>query len=875
MKRFLDRQLGPDDRRAALGDLEELYQRRRARDGVWRARWWRVRQLALYPVHLIGAGRDPRLPAGEDRRPRESAVRHLLRDLRYGARSLGRSPGLALTVVLTVGLGIGATATLAGMTDAVLIRSLPYPDAGRLVRIFTDSPPNWFPFSVADYRTLEREQTVFAQVAGYQNLSLTYTSGTTAERVRAKGVTAGYFALLGLSAAQGRVFDRSDAGADRAPLAVVSHDFWTRMLGADPGIVGRSITLDGAAYVVAGVLAPGNGPFERGVDVFTLERWATPQRKGPFFIAVIGRLAPTVGTAAADAELHAINRRMFPIWRASYQDERATWSTRDLKTWVVGNVRTPLLLVMAAVTVLFGIACINAANLLVVRAVQRRREAAVRAALGASRARLVMLVLAENVLLAVAAGLVGTLLGLGGLRIAASAGADYISRTAEFTLSANLIAFLAGLVAISTVVFTAIPLLSVLGVRVDAALRGGGRWSSEGAGVRRVRRVLVAAEFAAAVPLLIAAGLLAGSLSRLQHVDPGFQSEGLLTAEVSLPQGRYPSPTDVRLGFERLHQRLLAVPGVLAASSADSLPPVDASNINNFDLEDRPTPPGRDQPVTPWISIEPDYFAAMGIQLQRGRLLEARDYAQDAPPVVVVDRAWAQRLFPGEEVLGRRFKEGGCTTCAWTTVVGLVSTVMYQGLDTAPDGAVYSPIVDGARSRFLIVRASSGAAGLAPSLMRAVKDVDPTLPVTSLATGEALLTNALEVPRYLSAVVVTFSLVALLVSVVGIFGVMSQVVEQQARDIGIRIALGGAAGAVKRMILGNGLRVALAGTAIGLAAAFGVTRFMRTILFEIGPTDLLTFSMVTAGVVVLAAIATWIPAGRAARIDPAVVLRDS
>ena len=874
MKKLLDRRLGPEDRRAALGDLEELYQRRRARDGVWRARVWRAGQLARYPFYLIRAGRDSHHP-DDDPRSRESLIRHLFRDLRYGARSLSRSPMLAMIVVLTVGLGIGATATLAGMTEVMLLRSLPYPDANRLVRVFTDSPPNRFPFSVADYRTLEREQTVFEQIAGYQNLSLTYTSGTSAERVRGKAVTSGYLPMLGLSPAHGRVFDRSDASADRAPVAVVSHDFWTRALGADPAFVGRSITLDGAGHLVVGVLAPGHGPFERGVDVFTLERWATPERKGPFFIAVIGRLGPTVGHAAADAELHAINRRMFPIWRSSYQDERATWSTFDLRTWVVGDVRTPLLLVMAAVTVLFGIACINAANLLVVRAVQRRREAAVRAALGASRARLVMLVLAENLLLAGAAGLVGTLLGIGGLRLAARAGADYITRTAEFGLSGALIAFLAGLVAISTFVFTAIPLLSVLGVRVDAALRGGGRWASEGAGVRRVRRILVAAEFAAAIPLLIAAALLVGSLSRLLRVDPGFETDGLVTAAVTLPPGTYPSPSDVRAGFDRLHQRLLTIPGVVVATSADSRPPVDVWNINNFDLEDRPTPPGGDQPVTPWISVLPDYFRVMGIRLDRGRLLEARDFIQDAPPVVVVDRAWAQRLFPREEVLGRRFKEGGCTSCAWTTVVGLVNTVLYQGLDVPAHGAVYSPIGDATRSRFLIVKSTGDAAGVAPAMMRAVKDVDPTLPVTDMATGEGLLTTALEVPRYLSVVVVTFSVVALLVSVVGIFGVMSQVVEQQARDIGIRIALGGAAGTVKRMILGNGLRVVLAGTAIGLAAAFGVTRFMRTVLFEIGPTDRWTFAVVAAGVILVAAIAMWIPARRAARIDPAVVLRDS
>jgi putative ABC transport system permease protein len=879
--------LPPDERRVVLGELEELYRLRRARDGEPTARAWLGRQLAQYPYRLLLERLRPRRsPAGASpaRQRTDSsggAMRDLTNDLRHGLRSLARTPSLAVTVVLTVGLGLGATTAMFAALHAVLLAPLPYAQPDRLVRIYTDAPPHRWPFSVADYLALDEQQTSFARVAGYTSSNMAFHRGQVAERLRGRLVTWGYFSLLGIRPELGRVFARSDSSPDAGPMVVVSHGFWQRELGADEAAVGRSVRLDGVGYRVVGVLPADVGPLERGRDYFALARWPTPPRRGPFFITALGRLGPGVSRAAAAAELRAIDKRLFPVWKDSFQSSNASWGAMDLRRQVVGDVGPTLTIVLAAVGLMLLIACTNAANLLLARAAQRRREIAIRGALGASRGRLLRHLVVESSLLALAAGGVGLALAAAGVRLLRTAGAGYIPRAQEIALDAPVLAFLAAAAAVAGLLFGLLPALSAARSRFDRALACGGRSATGAPAARRARRWLVAGQFAVATPLLIASALLVASLVELQGVDPGFDTGNLLTASLLLPADRYPDRAATDAFWKRAERRIEALPGVRGVALADGRPPADVSQMNNFDLEDHPTPPGEPQPSTPWVSVTPGYFRLMGMPLLRGRGFDERDARPDAPDVAIVDRAWAERYLPGIDPVGRRLHGGGDS--AWTTIVGEVATVKYGGLDQPDPGTVYWPMAErsadfpfdrlSSRFAFLVVRTSADPGSLAPAIRKVVRDLDPALPLSDVATQDEILKGALEVPRLLSLLVGAFAAAALLLSVIGIYGVLSYFVQQSSREIGIRIALGGRPASVRRMVVGQGLRLVGTGLAIGLAGALVLTRFLRSLLFGVGATDPSTFAGVAAAMLALAFLACLLPARRAAGVDPVTALR--
>jgi len=885
--------LGPDDRRAVESELGELFERRRARDGERAAEGWLRRQWFQYPARLLlSTRRLPTTPRPAQRRPVTGRPRNregepmatFWRDLRLSLRSLARRPGLAATIVLTVGLGLGATTTMWSVVHAVLLEPLPYPEPNRLVRIYTDSPPNVFRFSVADWLALDEQQTSFEKVAGYTNVTATFTRGETAERVPAKLVTGRYFSLFGHQPAHGRLFGPPDDLPGGEPVAVLAHAFAASHLGGAEAALGQTVRLDGVEHAVVGVLPPDVGPFERNQDVFLPARWETPPRKGPFFVTALGRLPAGADRAAADEELRAINRRIFPVWQASYQDQRATWATMDLKEAVIGEVGPRLALVLGAVGFVLLVASTNAANLLVARAAQRRRELAVRGALGASRGRVLQHLLAESAVLGVAASAIGLGLAAAGVRLVSVAGADYIPRSHEIALSGPVLAFLAAATLASALLFGLVPALAgAWGRFASGRLSGGsgGRSATDGTGPRRLRQALVAAQFAVATPLLIASALLLASFQKLQRVDPGFDPENVLTAAVTLPAERYTDPADIAAFWQRAASRIETLPGVVGVAFADGLPPAGVGNINNFDLEDHPTPPGESEPTAPWVSVSPEYFDLMGVTLLAGRNFDRREAASDAPEVVIVDRAWADRYFPGEEVLGRRLHEGGSPT--WTTVVGVVSEAKYLGLDQPDQGTVYWPMVlrspaqpiEQATSRFahFVVRTSVDPLAVLAPLRRAVHELDPALPLESVATLEELVAASIEVPRLLSRLVAAFAVVALLLSVVGVYGVMSYFVQQHAREIGIRIALGGRPEVVRRLVVGQGLRVVAIGVAVGLAAAFALTRWLASLLFEVQATDARAYLGIAAAMLAVAFAACLVPARRAAGLDPAITLR--
>jgi predicted permease len=615
------------------------------------------------------------------------------------------------------------------------------------------------------------------------------------------------------------------------------------------------------------------GPLEQGVEFFTVAQYRPPPRKGPFLYTVIARLRDNTTRSAAAEELKAINRRIFPVWRASYQDEKATWTMMSLKEYVTGEVGTIAGVALGAVALVWLIACANASSLLVARVTSRRRELAVRAALGASRGRVVRLVLAESLLLACGAAAGGVALAWAGVRLLPGVAADYFPRTHEIALDGTVLAVLATVTLASALLFGLVPAAHGSGGAMDESLRASTRSATGTLGVRRLRRVLVGGQFAIATPLLVVAGLLLVTLDRLGRVDLGFDGRNILTGSIQLPERQYEDPARVSAFWDEMKRRVEAVPGVSSVAFADGLPPDNVNDFNNFDLEDHPTPAGQSQPVTPWVGITPEYVRVLGLTVIEGRLLDERDARAPNLEAIMVDRAWANRFFPGQPVLGRRLREGGCTTCQWTTVVGVVNEVKYAGLDQPDEGSVYRPLGPGTRFRYVVVKTSVRPASLVPAVRNVVRDLDASVPFTNAATIAELVDGSLQQPRSLSWLVTSFAVVALTLSIVGIYGVMAYYVQQHAKDISIRMALGGTSRDVLRLILGQGMRVVASGVAIGLLFAVTAARLVSSLLFGVAPGDLRT--LIAVGVLLHAAalVACMLPARSAVSVEPAAVLR--
>jgi predicted permease len=798
----------------------------------------------------------------------------LLQDARISVRSVTRVPVLTLTIVATVGVGIGATTAIFSAINAALLRPLPYAEPGHLVRLYTDAPPFKFRFSAADYLELIEHQTHFEKLATYTDRSMSFSGTDRAELVTTRVVSWQFFSVLGLTPAMGRDFTEADGRAGTPPVVIAGREFFERRLGANPDAVGRPIRLDGADYTLVGVLPSLLGPLERGRDLFVIQQFAPPNRKGPFFYSVIGRLRAGVSAAVAGEELRAINKAMFPKWKTSYQDDRATWSMEDLKAGVVGNVSAIAGVALGAVALVWLMACANASNLLIARVTSRRQELAVRTALGASRGRVIRYLLAESIVLATGAMLLAVFVTWSGVALLRDIGSSYFPRAGEIRIDAAVLAVLAVLTAISALLFGGIPAWQSSGG--GGELRSLGRITSGGA-ARQLRRALVAAQFAIATPLLIGAALLLVSLNQLRHVDIGIDSEQIVTGSVRLPSAQYTEPTRISAFWDEMQRRLEAQPGIGAVAFADGRPPAAAGQHNNFDLEQFPAAAGESQPVTAWVGISPGYMRVTGQRLIEGRLLDQRDIdAQIAAQnllSVVVDQAWARRFFPAESAVGKRLKSGGCTECPWTSVVGVVSNVQFDGIDQPMQGTVYFA-TSTQPFRYVLARAKGDASLEAASIGRVIREIEPAAPFSEVATVGQLIDRSLDRPQALSLLIASFAGLALLLSIVGIYGVMAYYVQQHLKEIGIRVALGGSRADVAKLIVGHGMLLAIGGVATGAAIALGATRLMASLLFGVGAADPATFAGVTTLLIAVALMACAAPAWRATRVQPAVVLRN-
>lgn len=863
----ISRLLSERDARIALSELAELHEAWTRSLGRRDADRRYLRQLRQYPLRLV---LQRLVSLGGGAKAWLGVV-----GLKQTMRSMARAPGMTGAIVLTVGLGIGGCVTVFAIVDTLYLQPLSYPDAGRLAWIYTAHPPSRFPLSVADYQALEAQQTSFTAVAAFRDGTGALLAGDEPERISFRSPTPGFFPLLGVTPLAGR-FPSDAEGIDGAePTALVTLGFARDRLGAgaEDGSdrVGSSLELDGISYRVLGVLPDDLGALARGAGVYPTLRMGTPTRRGPFFLRVIGRLRPDVAAPVASEELQRLNRALLPVWIDSYREAQSTWGTVPVADILRGDSGSLVATLMAAVALLLAIAVFNAAGLLAARVGGRRRELAIRTALGASGAQITGHLLVESAVLAIVGVSLGVTVAAGALDVLPSLAGSYVPRLDEARLSGSVLGFAAALAIGCAMLFTVLPALAGRIGGAMRALSGVSRGRASTPAEQRMRRVLVAGQIAVTLPLLAAAGLLLSSFARLQRVDPGFRADGLLTLRVSLPAGRHPEPNARLAVWERIAESVTGLPGVRAAGFASGRPPSTFGDTNNFDLEDRPTPEGQNQPVANWLVSDGAYFQALGIPVLEGRFLTPEDQVS-GESVVVVDEAWARRWFPEGSPVGRRMHEGGSSI--WTTVVGVVGEVPYRGPGVETGGTVYAPWLPFVTDAYLAVRVEGDPAAMTRAVVEEVHRVDPTAPVTGIETGGGLVRSALAEPRHLALVLATFAAVALLLSVVGLYGVTAQSIQRRRTDIAVRLALGGPVSSVMRGILVDGVRLAGVGLVVGLALTAATTGSLERLLYDVRPFDPATVSAAAALLLSISVVATLVPALRTLSVDPASTLRE-
>ncbi|HSE69057.1 MAG TPA: ADOP family duplicated permease, partial [Gemmatimonadales bacterium] len=715
-------------------------------------------------------------------------------------------------------------------------------------------------------------------VGALMSRGVAISTGGEPTRSQSGAGTAGFFKALGVEPVRGRGIQPSDEAVGAPPVVVVGYRFATRNFGNDADAIGRNVTIDGVAHTVVGVLPPSVTDLAgRRADLWTALQLRPPERRGPFGLLVIARLAPRATLESARHDLAGISERIFAQWAASFQDQSARLTPYPLRAAVLGNSQQMLAIFSAAVAMVLLIAIANVASLMLVRVTGRGQELALRTVLGATRGRLLRLLVTESVTLASVGAVVGILIGALSLKALIAVGPG-LPRLGEARLDGRAAAFAAGLALLAGLVIGAYPTLSLLRRNPAPGLREGERTIGGSKRSHTVRGAFVVAEIALSLPLLAIAGLLLNSFLRLTRVDPGFDVAPILTVRVQLPTARYPGDTAISAYWAHAIPLVKQIPGVLEAGLGSSIPPDDQGwSNNNFDLVDRPVPPGTAQPTAPWPVVTSEYFSALHVPLLEGRLFTPADTATGnstgIPPVVVVSRTWATHYFPDGTALGRRLISAGCTSCPRTTVIGIVGDIKYEGLRGRSDG-VYSPATEGYyQDMTLFVRTAGAPINVADQVCAALRSVDPDVPLDDVAPMEARVYASVAQPRNWMLLLGGFAAAALLLTAVGVFGMLSYTVRSRRREIGVRMALGAGQPTVVGMIIRRGMAYALLGTALGLAAALAGTRALHSALFDLSTTDPFTLGAVTLLLLAVAFIACWLPARRAAAIDPVEAIR--
>jgi len=801
-------------------------------------------------------------------------IENLVHDLRYGVRQLRRTPGFAAVVVTALALGIGANAAMFSVVNAVLLRPLPFRDPGRLVAIegipaVQFNGPHTHVIGWQDWVGKSRTLT---DVSVYERGGVNVFGGDRPEHLPAAAVSDGFFRLLGVGAIKGRIL-LPDKDQPARPEAVISYDLWQGHLGADPNILGRNLELSGKPFIVIGVMPPGfEFPGETQVWVpATVNMEENLFAEGGIVNFQIARLSPGATLSQVRAELEVFLKQLNQGNPAPFN---AKPSVTPLRLQLVKDSRPALLVLMGAVGLVLLIACADVTNLLLARNAARSREFAVRSAIGAGRARLIRQLLTESVLLSLAGGSVGLLVGAGMVRLERALLPLKETPVSGIRLDAWVLGFTFAVAVLTGVLAGLLPALGSSRVILSEALKEGAGSSSAGFGFsqqHRLRMVLGIGEVGLALILLIGATLLIRSLARLSTVNPGFRTDHLLTARLFLAGPDYAKVVSRGAFFERVLDRARTLPGVRDAAWTNSLPLGEGVSVMfSVGIEGSPNPkPQTSDKWALYLTVSPDYFRAMGIPLLAGRAFDARD-RDGAPRVAIISRAMARLCWPAQDPIGKRLTM--MDPPQWMTVVGVVGDVRQWDLSDAPEPGMYLPILQApSRSAFLVVHTSGPVS--ATDVAGAVRAVDRGEPVASTRTGDELLARSTASPRFRASVLGLFAGLALALALVGVYGVMAYSVSQRTHEIGIRIALGAERRGVLRMVLMKGLLITLLGVTVGVGGALGLTRFMSSLLYEIRPSDPLTFVAASLLVIAVALLACYIPARRATKVDPMVALR--
>jgi putative ABC transport system permease protein len=813
--------------------------------------------------------------------------------LRSLARGLLRSPAFTALAVLTLAVGIGATTAVFSLVNAILLRPLPFPEPERLVGVWHSAPGldiQQFEHSLGTYVLYKRHARTLEGIALYDAGSSSLTDGTTPERVTAAGATASLFTVLRVGPARGRVFVEADERPGAEPVVILSDALWRRRFGGDPAVVGKSLRVNDVARQVVGVMPPSFRFPEADTELWlpvTIDE--ADLGIGNFNWYGIARLAPGATPETAQRELAAIVRRMpeeFPdddITPGMMEHARFTTLIHPQRDDVVGDIQRALWVLLGAVGMILLIACANVANLFLVRAEARQREVAVRTALGASRGSIARTFLGETTLLALAGGALGLLLAGAGLRALLALGPEGIPRLEEVGIDLPVLGFTLLVSLFAALVCGGFATLRYGKPELVPALKEGGRGGSTGRERHRAKNLLVVAQMALALVLLVCSGLMVRSFWRLRHVDPGLEPRGVLTARLALPETEYPDEAANARFTNALLERVRALPGVVEAGTVTLLPLTGGGSNSAHTFEDFPLPPDAVPPIIAVRFATPEYFRAMGIPLLAGRTFRPVDPARPTDEIVV-SAALAERFWPGKSALGRRIMQGlPQEERVWSTIVGVVGSVRDEGLHEKPSEAIYYPLrrivpadEEGdwvPRNFTLVVKVEGEPMDAAAAVREAVWGLDRNLPVAQVRTMEEVVERSTARTSFTMLLLLVAAAMAVLLGAVGNYGVISYVVSQRTREIGVRMALGAARGDVAGLVLRQGLWMALGGVAIGLAGAFALTRLLRALLFEVSPTDPATFGAVSVVLVAVALLASYLPARRAASVEPLEAIR--
>jgi putative ABC transport system permease protein len=789
----------------------------------------------------------------------------ILKDIRYGMRSLLKRPAFTAIAVVTIALGIGVNTAIFSVINAVLLRPLPYDDPARLISFRSNQSP-------LDLADVESQSKTFSRLGGMVMQPLAYTGGSEPIQFQIGQVTGGFFETLGVKPARGRFINNEDDRNGAPFVVVLGHDLWVKQFNRDEQILGKAIPLSGNMYTIIGVMPPGFVTPRDNTEAWTPVHVSNPvaaNHRGVHFLRTYGRLAPGVTMDQARAEMAVVDQNL----AAQYPDENKNRRTVlfALHERIVGETRTSLLILFAAVSFVLLIACANFANLLLARAAERQREFVIRGALGAGRWRLMRQLLTESLLLSLAGGAAAIVLSFWATSLLVSFKPENLPRVTEIGVDGRVLGFTLGISVLTGLIFGLVPAWTASRSQVGDALKEGGRSSTAGSARQRLRSAFVVVELAVALVLLVGAGLLVKTFWNLRSVDPGFNPENLVTMRVELPETRYEDVASQTRFRKQVLAGMNSLPGVQAAMISEL--PLSGDSLNHdFLIENRPPIAPGDEPSLETRSVLGDYFKVMQIPLQRGRDFAAPDFDEKAPMVGIANETLVRQYFQNEDPLGKRIRWARNPQVQWITIVGVVGDVKHFGLDVPEEPALYTPYTQiNPWKRWMSIAARTQG-NVSADLKQQIWKVDSQLPVTRLETMSEVAASSFAARRFNMSLLSVFAGLALVLAAIGIYGVMSNAVTQRTQEIGIRLALGARAIDVLKLIIRDGLVLVSIGVALGLAGAYALTRLMTTLLFGVTPTDGLTIVVVSAVLTGIALLACFIPARRATRVDPLVAL---